>query len=108
MAITYSCPNCGRILGGDTDVIAPACPDCGTRFDAEQLRRNRRRDRWMHILLLTGCAGVGGGAAMLIVASKLAPDSPRLGLFIALGFLAGLVGGFLALKRYDAARNGPL
>lgn len=108
MTFTYSCPQCGTIVGGDADVVAPSCPACRTTFDPEQLRKLRRRDRWLHILVLTPCAGVGAGAVVFLAASAAAPDSPRLGGIIAAGFVAGIVGGFLALKRYDAWRNGPM
>jgi len=108
MVFIYSCPRCGKVLGADAEVIAPVCPGCQTRFDPEILRKTRSRDRWMQILMLTGCCGVGGLAVVTIAASNLAPDSPRMGTFVLLGFVAGIVGGFFALKRYDAWKNGPL
>ena len=108
MAISYTCPNCRKYLGSDTDVINPVCPACGTRFDPENLRKNRRRDRWMHILVLSLCSGIGGGAAVMIAVTRLSPDNPRMGAFLFAGFLIGIIGGFFGLKAYDARRNGPM
>jgi hypothetical protein len=108
MAFIYSCPKCRKILGTDTDIIPPSCPACGTRFDPKNLHANRSRDRWMHILVLTACAGVGGACLGGVLALKINPDSPQLGTFLLLGFFLGLILGFLGFKRYDTWRNGPM
>ena len=108
MTIAYSCPSCRKILGSDTDIIAPACPGCGTKFDPAHLRSSRRRDRWMHIIQLTVCAGVGGASLAMILAAKYAAESPRMGKIILAGLVLGLVGGFFGLRRYDERRNGPM
>lgn len=108
VVFAYNCSGCGRYLGTDTDVIPTSCPACGARFDPAIIAARRRRARWMHILILTGCSGVGGAMAALMIGMTVAPGSSKAGLMMLTGLLAGLIGGFLGFRRYDAWRNGPL